>query len=61
MVAGGPKRFFRPPTSAAGTFENWLGMFLDTAEHDWREIAGMLEEAFRRAAPKRRVAELDEG
>jgi hypothetical protein len=25
MVAADPGRFFRPPTSAAGTFENWLG------------------------------------
>jgi hypothetical protein len=60
MVATDPKRFFRPRTSAAGTFENWLGVFLDTPEHDWREIAGMLEEAFRRAAPKRLVTELDQ-
>jgi hypothetical protein len=60
MVAAEPKRFFKPPTSAAGTFENWLGVFLDTSELDWREIAGMLEEAFRMAAPKRLVAELDE-
>ena len=59
MVTTDPKRFFRPPTSAAGTFENWLGVFLDTPENDWREIAGMLEEAFRRVASKRLVAELD--
>jgi len=35
-------------------------VFLDTSELDWREIAAMLEEAFRRAAPKRLVAELDD-
>jgi hypothetical protein len=60
MVAAEPKRFFKPPTSAAGTFENWLGVYLDTSEFDWREIAGMLEEAFRRAAPKRLINKLDE-
>jgi hypothetical protein len=60
MVAAEPERFFKPATSAGGTFENWLGVFLDTSELDWREIAAMLEEAFRRAAPKRLVAELDE-
>jgi len=60
MVAAEPERFFKPPTSAAGTFENWLGVFLDAPELDWREIAGMLEEAFRTTAPKRLVAELDE-
>jgi hypothetical protein len=60
MVAAEPKRFFKPPTSSAGTFENWVGLFLDTAELDWREIAGILEESFRRTAPKRLVAELDD-
>jgi hypothetical protein len=60
MVAAEPKRFFKPQTSAAGTFENWLAVYLDTSELDWREIAAMLEEAFRSVAPKRLVAELDE-
>jgi len=60
MVAAEPELFFKPPTSAAGTFGNWLGVFLDISELDWREIAGLLEEAFRRAAPKRLVAELDQ-
>ena len=60
MVTAEPERFFKPPTSAAGTFENWLGVFLDTSELDWREIAGILEEAFRRAAPKKLISKLDE-
>jgi hypothetical protein len=60
MLAADPKRFFKPPTSAAGTFENWLGVFLDNTELDWREIAGILEEIFRKMAPKRLVAELDD-
>jgi len=60
MVTAEPERFFNPPTSAAGTFKNWLGVFLDTSELDWREIAGMLEETFRRAAPKKLINKLDE-
>jgi hypothetical protein len=60
MVTAEPERFFKPPTSASGTFENWLGVFLDTSGLDWREIAGMLEEAFRRAAPKKLINKLDE-
>ena len=60
MVTAEPERFFKPPTSAAGTFKNWLGVFLDTSELDWREIAGMLEDAFRRAAPKKLINKLDE-
>ena len=60
MVAAEPERFFKPATSAAGTFGNWLGVFLDTSELDWREIAGLLEEAFRRAAPKKLINKLNE-
>ena len=60
MLTAEPKRFFKPPTSAAGTFKNWLGMFLDTSDLDWRQVAIILEEAFRRAAPKRLVNELNE-
>jgi hypothetical protein len=55
-----PERFFKPATSAAGAFGNWLGVFLDTAELDWREIAALLEEAFRGVAPKGLVRRLDE-
>jgi hypothetical protein len=60
VVASAPERFFKPQTSAAGTFENWLGVFLDSSEHDWRDIAVLLEEAFRSAAPKKLIAELDQ-
>jgi len=49
MVAAEPKRYFKPPTNAASTFEKWLGVFLDTPELDWREIAGNIEDDFRRA------------
>jgi hypothetical protein len=51
LVAMEPDRFFKPPTSASGTFAGWLGVFLDgTGEHrvDWSEIAAILEDAFRR-------------
>lgn len=60
MIAAEPERFFKPQTSASGHFENWVGMFLDVSELDWREIAAMLEEAFRTVAPKILVRELDE-
>jgi len=52
MVAAEPRRYFKPPTSAAGTFENWLGVFLDTPELDWRGIAAVIEEAFAGRRPK---------
>ncbi len=62
LVASGPTRFFKPPTSASGTFSDWLGVFLDPsgdAVLDWDEIAEILEEAFRLVAPATAVAELD--
>ena len=64
LVASEPTRFFKPPTSASGTFSEWLGVFLDPpadAEVDWDEIAEILEDAFRLVAPAAAVAELDRG
>ena len=62
LVASEPKRFFKPPTSASGTFSDWLGVFLDPSVDDavdWDEIAEILEDAFRMVAPATAVAELD--
>lgn len=63
MVAAEPERFFRPPTSARGTFSGWLGVYLDTpAENvDWDEITAIFDEAFRHVAPKTLIAQLDSG
>src|SRR5438309_7426245 len=39
LVAAEPERFFKPPTSARGTFSTWIGVFLDasgaTLAVDW--------------------------
>lgn len=62
MVSAEPERFFAPPTSASGVFSGWLGVYLDTAgKHrvDWREVAAIVEDAYRHVAPKSLVAELD--
>jgi hypothetical protein len=62
LVIAEPARFFKPPTSASGTFSDWLGVFLDTSgahQVDWDEIALILEDAFRIVAPKSLVAALD--
>jgi hypothetical protein len=62
LVAREPRRFFKPPTSASGTFSDWLGVFLDPpgdAAVDWDEIAEILEDAFRLVAPVTAVTELD--
>jgi hypothetical protein len=62
LVSTEPERFFRPPTSARGTFSNWVGVFLDLSgvdKVDWDEIAAMIEEAYRVVAPKELVAQLE--
>ncbi len=61
LVASEPAPFFKPPTSASGTFSDWLGVFLDPSDDaavDW-EVAETLEDAFRLVAPATAVAELD--
>ena len=55
LVSTEPERFFRPPTSASGTFSNWVGVFLDLSgedEVDWDEIAAIIKDAYRVVAPK---------
>ena len=57
-----PERFFRPPTSASGTFSSWVGVFLDLPgddEVDWREVAAIIEEAFCLIAPKELISQLE--
>jgi hypothetical protein len=60
MARVDPKRFFRPSTSSAGHFREWLGVFLDiNNEVDWDEVAFILDRAYRTIAPKALIAELD--
>ena len=62
LVTAEPQRFFRPAPSASGTFSNWLGVYLDTTgtnRVDWKEISNILEDAYRSAAPKTLVQELE--
>ena len=62
LVGAEPERFFEPPTSAKGTFSNWLGMYLDGTGRnrpDWAEVVAILEDAYRLVAPKKLIAELD--
>ena len=61
LVSAEPERFFKPPTSASGTFSSWLGVFLDTSGEnraDWDEVAAILQDAYRNVAPKKLIAEL---
>ena len=63
LVTMEPERFFRPSTSAAGTFAHWVGVFLDMAPNtpdDWTEVAAMLDESFRFVAPRHLIRKLEE-
>jgi hypothetical protein len=62
LVKAEPQRFFKPTTSASGTFSDWLGVFLDTTGAnavDWDEIAAIVDDAFRHVAPRSLVTGLD--
>ena len=55
LVASDPTRFFAPLYLA---HLGWIGVNFDGA--DWMEIAELVDEAYRLAAPKKLVALLDE-
>jgi predicted DNA-binding protein (MmcQ/YjbR family) len=55
LVAEDPGRFFVPPYVGA---KGWVGARLDV-EHDWDEIAELIEDSYRLTAPKRLSARLD--
>lgn len=57
MVSSDPERFFIPPYVG---HRGWIGVYLDV-EQNWDEIADRVEDAYRTIAPKRLVAQLDEG
>jgi hypothetical protein len=62
LVSAEPERFFKLPASARGVFATWLGVYLDTAgtsRVDWKEIAAIIEDAYRNVAPGRFVEALD--
>lgn len=65
LVATEPDRYFRPQPSAGGVFSDWIGVYLDDpsgsagSSIDWTEVAGVVEDAYRKIAPKKLVALLD--
>ena len=54
LVASYPTRFFKPQTSASGSFAAWLGVFLNGADVDWDEVEMIIGEAYRAVAKSRR-------
>ena len=58
LVGTEPERFFRPPYVG---HRGWLGVYLDAGDVDWDEIAEIVRDAYRTVAPKKLVAQLEEG
>jgi hypothetical protein len=56
MIAADPQRFFRPPYVG---HRGWIGLRLDI-DPDWDEVASLLDEAYRKVAPKTLVRQLDD-
>lgn len=55
LVHAEPARFFVPPYVGVN---GWVGVWLDRRPR-WGELAELLEDAYRRTAPKRLVAHLE--
>ena len=53
LVASDPIRFYRPAYIGP---RGWVGLRLDLDEIDWAEVAELVTESYRLAAPKRLVA-----
>ena len=53
LVSGDPKRFFVPPYVG---MRGWVGVWLDVPI-DWKQVAGLVQDAYRVVAPRRLLAE----
>ncbi|RFS81243.1 MmcQ/YjbR family DNA-binding protein [Actinomadura spongiicola] len=56
LVAEAPERFFVPKYVGS---KGWVGARLDV-DHDWDEMAELIEDSYRLIAPKRLTALLDQ-
>jgi hypothetical protein len=55
VIRADPDRFFRPPYVG---HRGWIGLRLDI-DPDWDEVAGLIDEAYRKVAPVTLVRQLD--
>ena len=56
LVGADPERYFVPPYVG---YRGWLGVYLDVPVN-WDEIEDIVRDAYRAAAPRRLVAQLNE-
>src|SRR5262245_57702681 len=57
LVGSDPNRFFVPPYTG---HKGWIGVRLDDDDVDWDEVEGLVIDSYRKTAPKRLQAQLDE-
>ena len=58
MVRAAPARFFVPPYVGPS---GWIGVYLDTPDTDWEELAELLRDAWKLSAPKKLVERVAAG
>lgn len=57
LVADDPERYFRPPYVG---HRGWVGVWLDVDDIEWDRVEEIVEDAWRRVAPKRLLAGHDQ-
>ena len=50
LLDAGPERFFIPPYVG---HKGWVGIYMDTDDIDWSEVASLVEESYRLIAPRK--------
>jgi hypothetical protein len=57
LIAADPEHFFRPPYVG---HRGWVGVYLDVEGVNWEQIEDIVEDAYRKIAPKTLIAQLDQ-
>ena len=57
LVQSDPARYFVPPYVGV---RGWIGIYLDEGP-EWSEVKALMADSYRLVAPRRLVAQLDEG
>ncbi len=60
LIRSEPSKYFKPQTSSSGTFREWIGIYLQENEPEWERITGILEDAFRKIASARLIAQYED-
>lgn len=61
LLASDDETYFKPTPSRSGVFADWIGIYLDVDEIDWRKLEAIVEEAFRKVAPRSLSKDLQAG